>query len=90
VIGLTVGLVLSACSSIALVLYTAALAVYSAVLSLGSAAIAWSRRDLRALPWLPFVFLTIHLGAGAGILAELLSSIIPRSQGGWRGPTNPL
>src|SRR5690606_25951893 len=45
---------------------------YLTILCLYSLGIAWRSRAGWATPWLPVVFATIHLGAGAGILLEWL------------------
>jgi succinoglycan biosynthesis protein ExoA len=51
-------------------LYAGALGLYALVVALSSLLIARRARDPRLLPWLPLVFLAIHVGAGAGILLE--------------------
>jgi succinoglycan biosynthesis protein ExoA len=50
--------------------YAAGLAIYAATVLLVSLAISVRTRSLRSLPWLPLVFVTIHCGAGAGMLKE--------------------
>lgn len=56
--------------------YGAVLTVYVVAVLLGSVAAAFQARSVRILPWLPLVFATIHVGAGAGFLREWLA--------GWR------
>lgn len=53
-------------------IYAGVVALYLAALLTTSAAIAVMRRELRLLPWLPPVFVTVHAGAGWGVLDELL------------------
>jgi succinoglycan biosynthesis protein ExoA len=50
--------------------YALALASYSIIILGSSIVSACKRRDLTVLPWLPLVFVTIHFGAGAGLLWE--------------------
>jgi succinoglycan biosynthesis protein ExoA len=50
--------------------YASALGLYALLIGLACATIARRTADLRAAAWLPLVFLTIHLGAGAGIVRE--------------------
>jgi hypothetical protein len=54
------------------VAYAAVLGLYTLAVLLGSLAVAVKAREARLLPLLPLVFLTIHFGAGAGILQEVL------------------
>lgn len=54
-------------------IYGGAIAVYLAAVLATSAAIAARRREPRLLGWLPLVFMTVHGGAGWGVLAEFLS-----------------
>jgi succinoglycan biosynthesis protein ExoA len=49
------------------------LALYAALVLGFSAALARRSRDLALLPLLPLVFVTVHLGAGAGLCWELLT-----------------
>jgi succinoglycan biosynthesis protein ExoA len=52
--------------------YFGVLALYGLAVGWASVAAALRARNLRILPWLPAVFPTIHLGAGFGILRELV------------------
>jgi succinoglycan biosynthesis protein ExoA len=54
------------------VAYLTTLATYLAMVLAGSLAVAYGRRDARILPWLPLVIVTIHCGAGAGLLWEFI------------------
>lgn len=54
-------------------LYAAGLGMYTATVLSFSLYLACKTRDFRMLPWLPPVFLTIHAGAGYGILLEALA-----------------
>jgi succinoglycan biosynthesis protein ExoA len=50
--------------------YLTALVAYLAVVLATCFAITVRSKDLAASPWLPLIFLTIHFGAGAGVLQE--------------------
>lgn len=52
--------------------YLPAVGLYAALVLGFSVALAARGRRLHLLPWLPPVFLAIHLGAGAGLLRELM------------------
>jgi succinoglycan biosynthesis protein ExoA len=52
--------------------YAVTLASYCIIVLAGSIASACKRRDITELPWLPLVFVTIHFGAGAGVLWEAI------------------
>lgn len=58
--------------------YLATLALYMATVGAASLAIAARPGQFRLLPWLPSVFVTIHVGAGTGILLELCGGLLPR------------
>lgn len=75
-VGLVVGAVAALFSPWLAAAYGAVLAVYVLAVLTGSVAAAAQARNVRILPWLPLVFTTIHLGAGAGFLREWLA--------GWR------
>jgi succinoglycan biosynthesis protein ExoA len=51
--------------------YLAALVAYLAVVLATCFAISVQSKDLAASAWIPLIFLTIHFGAGVGILQEL-------------------
>jgi succinoglycan biosynthesis protein ExoA len=53
--------------------YAVCVLLYLLTVVLESLRVAVRARSLRLLPWLPVVFCTVHCGAGAGILSELLS-----------------
>jgi succinoglycan biosynthesis protein ExoA len=53
--------------------YGAAVGVYLLAVVLVSVGLAVKARDPRLLPWLPVIFLAIHLGAGSGILLESIA-----------------
>jgi succinoglycan biosynthesis protein ExoA len=53
--------------------YVGALGLYALVVVLASVCLAVKARDPALLLWLPLAFLAIHVGAGAGILAEALA-----------------
>jgi succinoglycan biosynthesis protein ExoA len=58
-------------------LYAGTVGLYGLVVTLGSLLLALKIRELRLLPWLPLVFIAIHLGAGAGILLEAVTGAGP-------------
>jgi succinoglycan biosynthesis protein ExoA len=49
--------------------------LYLAVVALVSLSVAFRKKDIRLLPWLPVVFLTIHAGAGWGLLREAFAQL---------------
>jgi succinoglycan biosynthesis protein ExoA len=53
--------------------YAAGVLAYLLAVLLVSIGVSGRARALRLLPWLPVVFCTVHCGAGAGILRELLA-----------------
>ena len=53
--------------------YFSGLGVYAAVVAAFSICIVIQERMLSLLFWLPLVFLTIHTGAGVGILTEAIA-----------------
>ncbi len=53
--------------------YLGGVCLYALVVAAACLGVARNRRELRLLPWLPLVFFTIHAGAGAGILSELVA-----------------
>ena len=52
--------------------YLDGLGLYTLAVFGFSLGLAWQVREIRLLPWLALVFPTIHLGAGAGLIQELL------------------
>ncbi len=52
--------------------YGLGLAVYAAAVATSSAAVVVKKQEPLLLIWLPVVFIIIHMGAGVGLLAELL------------------
>ncbi|HTU16661.1 MAG TPA: glycosyltransferase family 2 protein [Gemmataceae bacterium] len=70
--GVVAGSLLACWSSLLGLLYAGVLGVYGAALLLFSLALVVRQRDVRLLPLLPLIFLTIHAGAGAGVWCELL------------------
>jgi polysaccharide deacetylase family protein (PEP-CTERM system associated) len=77
VAGLFAGPVLAACSAMLGLLWLGGVATYLLVVLAFSTALAWRQRELALLPLLPAVFVTIHMGAGAGQWLELLSGRRP-------------
>jgi succinoglycan biosynthesis protein ExoA len=73
VLGLLFGPLIAVFGKWPAILYLAGLAIYAATVVIVSSVIAIRHRSLPLLPWLPLVFGTIHCGAGAGILLELLT-----------------
>jgi succinoglycan biosynthesis protein ExoA len=57
--------------------YFAGLGLYIVLVAVFSIATAARSRNLAILPWLPLVFLIIHLGAGIGLLTE---AVLPQRQ----------
>jgi succinoglycan biosynthesis protein ExoA len=51
--------------------YLSGLGFYLLVVFAFSLSLAWKAREIRLLPWLALVFVTVHLSAGAGLLQEL-------------------
>jgi len=58
-----------------LVAYTIGLAMYGLVVVGFSLPLTWGAKDLRLFPWLTLVFLTVHVGAGLGLLQELIQGV---------------
>jgi polysaccharide deacetylase family protein (PEP-CTERM system associated) len=58
--------------------YAGAVGFYVLVVLLTSLFIAFQNRDWRLLPWLPLVFVTVHGGAGAGLLVEAANKVARR------------
>jgi succinoglycan biosynthesis protein ExoA len=72
VLYIVLGGVLSVMIPALAVLYVGGLSVHAAVVSAFSVAIAVQTRSLAMLPWLPLVFATVHVGAGVGLLSEVV------------------
>ena len=72
VAGLVLGPALACLSPWLAGAYLGVVALYVLVVLLGSVAVAWKARDGQILGWLPLVFVAIHVGAGVGILQELV------------------
>jgi succinoglycan biosynthesis protein ExoA len=72
VLGVLLGPLAAAMSSVFALLYAGTLGLYALALASTSLSIALKARDLRLLPWLPLAFLAIHFGAGGGILSEAM------------------
>jgi succinoglycan biosynthesis protein ExoA len=70
--GVVAGPLLACWSSLLALLYAGVLGLYGATLLLCSLALCRRGRDVRLLPLLPLVFVTIHAGAAAGVWYELL------------------
>jgi succinoglycan biosynthesis protein ExoA len=54
-------------------IYAGTLALYVLLVAMTSVALVWRKGELDLLPLLPLVFGAVHLGAGAGLLLELLT-----------------
>ena len=80
VLSLLSGPLLAALSPWLALAYACGLGLYTATVALTSVAIAVKARDVRLLPWLPLVFLTIHCGAGTGLLCEALAGSEQRGE----------
>jgi succinoglycan biosynthesis protein ExoA len=75
-LGLVVGPLLALLSTWLLLAYAGVVSLYALAVAVACLGCAAGTRDRALLPWLPLVFVTIHLGAGWGIVTELLA--------GWR------
>jgi glycosyltransferase involved in cell wall biosynthesis len=62
--------------------YLGVLTLYASLVLITSVVIGLRSSDWRRLVWLPPVFLTIHAGAGCGILQELALGLFRRSPAG--------
>jgi succinoglycan biosynthesis protein ExoA len=72
VLGCIVGFGMAWLSNWLATVYSASMALYFIIVLAGSLIAAIKRRDFGAMMWLPLVFVTIHVGAGAGLLWEAL------------------
>jgi succinoglycan biosynthesis protein ExoA len=77
VIGLLVGPLLAWHSLWSAGAYLSSLALYGVLVAVASLQIGWQQRDAKVLLSLPGVFPAIHLGAGFGLLYELLVGHAP-------------
>ncbi len=68
--------------------YVGALATYLAAVLTVSIMIGIRHRDLWLFPWLPVVFLTVHVAAGMGLLIEALWPLRRRKGNGRDGATS--
>jgi succinoglycan biosynthesis protein ExoA len=75
VLGLIAGPAVAWLSPWLAALYAGCVGLYALVVALASLGLALKARDARRLPWLPLVFLAIHIGAGAGILLEGIAGV---------------
>jgi succinoglycan biosynthesis protein ExoA len=64
--------------------YLGTLGLYGLAVLLLSIGLTVKARDLRLLLWLPFVFATIHLGAGVGVLCECVAGETRVNHSRWR------
>ena len=71
-IGLVVGLPLSFVAAPFAWIYLGVLALYAFAVGAVSLGLAAFTQDLRVLPWLPPVFLTIHMACGWGVIREAI------------------
>ncbi|MCX7424301.1 MAG: glycosyltransferase family 2 protein [Planctomycetia bacterium] len=72
VVGLVAGAALSPVSPWLAAAYLGLVLLYIAVILCGAVWTAIEARDPALLPWLPLLFATIHVGAGVGVLCEIL------------------
>jgi len=79
--GVVAGPLLACCHSLLFLLYAAVLGIYGTILLGFSIVLCLRERDVRLLPLFPLIFLTIHLGAGAGMWWELLGGPSPTPAG---------
>jgi len=75
--GVVAGALLACMSSLLALVYAAVLGIYTTTLLLFSIALCVREREAKLLPLFPLVFLTIHVGAGAGVWCELLQGSPP-------------
>src|SRR5579884_465564 len=57
--------------------YAGMLGLYGVLVALATLTCLLRTRDVRLLPWLPVVFVTVHAGAGCGIVRELVAGARP-------------
>jgi succinoglycan biosynthesis protein ExoA len=75
VAGLVVGPVLALFVPWLALVYAGTLALYVAAIAVAMVTIGRRERNPRVLAWLPLVFLTVHCGAGTGILRETMNHL---------------
>ena len=73
VLGLIGGMLLSIFSAWLAIVYLGTLSFYGLAVLLSTLSIVLRERNVRLAPWLPPVFIIIHIAAGMGVLAELLT-----------------
>lgn len=78
VLGLVSGAVLSLFSMWLAAAYLGGLGLYALALLAGWGWVAAKTSDRAMLPWVPLVFVTIHLAAGWGIVSEFAAGCWPR------------
>jgi succinoglycan biosynthesis protein ExoA len=78
VLGLVLGAVIAFFSAAFAWVWGAGLLVYGAITAAVSGLLALRRRQPALLFWLPLVFLSIHIGAGTGLLWEWLGRSVRR------------
>jgi succinoglycan biosynthesis protein ExoA len=84
VLGVALGPAVAWVSPWLLLAYAGTLGLYAGLVVLASVTSAMRARDGWILPWLPLVFVTIHTGAGCGLLREWLAGAVrgrPRPAG---------
>lgn len=77
-LGLVAGAPLACLSASLAIIYTAVVGSYAAIVGAVSLALALRESRPALIAWLPLVFTTIHIGAGAGLLWEGLARIAHR------------
>jgi succinoglycan biosynthesis protein ExoA len=61
--------------------YLTGLTIYGIMVVGFSMALSWRAKNIRLFPWLPLVFVTVHVGAGLGLLQELIQGILKIGRG---------
>ena len=79
--GVVAGPLLASWSLPLALFYLGVLGVYGTVLLFASLALCVRERDVRLLPLLPLIYLTIHTGSGAGVWCEALFGSRPTPEG---------
>lgn len=72
VLGLVTGPLLGLFSSWCMQAYVITLMAYGAIVALFSVGLAVKERRWNLLPYFPLVYVTVHLGAGSGVMLEFL------------------